>query len=648
MTSPSPSPSVYVIDVPEVRDLHADFQYNFFVPDEALSELAGVTEGVLERQSEENGANFLQYATTRAPRAVVLRFRGLVVPKTKGIVTIDRQRLEAFDSHGRQPKIIDNIKKIVSEEAFSSGGFALLSFHNANVDDDISVMVSGSIASRELRSDVVDSRKETPVSRENVHVSLSNVDPSRSFIKTASKGETKQKGARFRVPVNKKKPASRAQNVVVTMQLNQEYVHDLLEKSVIDSASPFSKSVTSLLVPARDVQSRARLFASQGLSLQEPVLDPIDVNSLKTTPTGNVVQLLGFLVTKHEVLRNGKLIEHEPLIVENPRVSTIVDVRVKYGSTYSYSIKTIALVELEADDEKERTPALVKMLVSSKSSSRVQVHAHDTTAPPPPADVSLTWDYDRPSRATAEIDSATNQPIPGTGVPGSLLIHWAFPTNSQRDIKTFQVFRRKSLEHPFELLQEYDFDDSMSPFEKGERVSNRQVQKLASPLTFFYDDEFTRESRFIYALACVDAHGLTSNYSVQFEVWFDVFKNRLEKKLISHSGAPKSYPNLYLEADAFIDAIRVSGPVASRMRLCFAPEAYKVIDAEGAVQPHVRTNQIGGSYVFQFLNLDNQKSATISVTIDDRTTTKTSKRSTRKIDVGKRGTLRVKQQRRKR
>ena len=52
------------------------------------------------------------------------------------------------------------------------------------------------------------------------------------------------------------------------------------------------------------------------------------------------------------------------------------------------------------------------------------------------------------------------------------------------------------------------------------------------------------------------------------------YENKLKKTLMSRSGAPKQYPNLYLEKDTFLDNIKSSGD--NRMILFFNPEYYKV------------------------------------------------------------------------
>ena len=131
-------------------------------------------------------------------------------------------------------------------------------------------------------------------------------------------------------------------------------------------------------------------------------------------------------------------------------------------------------------------------------------------------------------------------------------------------------------------------------------------------------DNHPGSSTYIYAIAAIDAHGYTSGFSAQYEVWFDEFKNQLQKKLISHAGAPKPYPNLYLEADTFVDTMHVEGPSSKKLTLIFNPEFYHVYDDQERMQQVLATKQTAGSYKLQFINTDNQKSAVCEIKIDDR------------------------------
>jgi hypothetical protein len=312
------------------------------------------------------------------------------------------------------------------------------------------------------------------------------------------------------------------------------------------------------------------------------------------------VKIVGYVIDKYEICDNGTMKRLDPLIVENALATSAIDVRVKYDTRYSYSIRTIALMTLPAIDSESGEIATIKILVSSRPSGKVDVNVVDETAPPPASDINFTWNYETKR----------------------LMIHWTFPPNSQRDVKKFQVFRRSSINHPFELLKEYDFDDSIVRARQRETADTRLVEYLnpESPCTFYVDDDFDKDAKFIYTVCCVDAHGLSSNYGAQYELGFDSVKNKLTKRLVSHSGAPKPYPNLYLEGSGFVDSAHVHGVHSKRMKLYFSPQYYRIEDDHGrTISPFV-TKQMNGKYKIQFINVDNQRMDTVTVTINDQTT----------------------------
>ena len=118
-----------------------------------------------------------------------------------------------------------------------------------------------------------------------------------------------------------------------------------------------------------------------------------------------------------------------------------------------------------------------------------------------------------------------------------LQVTWGMPVNSQRDITQFQVFRRQSIEEPFELIAQKCIDNSKLKYRTGEIIDgnfknmspeNLQfVEYSDQPVMFFIDEDFKvdpkslKSSRFIYTIVSIDAHGMSSNYGSQFEINFD-------------------------------------------------------------------------------------------------------------------------------
>ena len=269
------------------------------------------------------------------------------------------------------------------------------------------------------------------------------------------------------------------------------------------------------------------------------------------------------------------------------------DGKIRYGSSYFYKIRAAFLVEARSTEESTSQNLLVSFLVGSKLTAEVEVQTVEMVPPPPPADFNLAWDFgERALRCT-----------------------WNLPPNSQQDIKYIQLFRRRSISDPFQLIKMWDFNDTNTIVPLAEYPLPELVVKTPSFVGVFLDREFGKESNYIYAVAAVDAHGLTSNYSMQLQVSFDKFANKLVKKLISISGAPKQYPNAYLNADTFVDTMKDSGHTT--MRVVFNPEYLKLVKGDGTDLGLLKTDRQNGLYRIQLINIDLQSQQTVDVTIED-------------------------------
>lgn len=636
MTVSLPSREIYAVDVPEITDFSAEFQYNFFVNDESVDESGGVPEIVLLRPAGDVDADFVQFATTRAPRFVEFNFTHPRLADVGNAVSDQDCRDNVFETPRNEALIQENLDKVVTEDHFASHNFVAVNFHDAEIQDKIHFLVSGSIEEHTLEEE-----KEKNISPSrlgcNLRQHLPRHIPNLYLTRAANnrKRSTGVKTFRFATPARKTKKSfsqgisrwrrsrrrhrkrsrrtyrgwgrfrlrnrffSRLHHVNVNAQINTKILNDIVERGIDDPNNQHADDMHQLSRVSKSLQRFARLRGRLQVADRDykTIVPFVDVCVQRTAHHVNrqPSRIVGYIIDKTEINAQGETIEHPPIVIENPQSSVSADFRVKYNSRYKYTIRTIAQFILPAIDDDTGDVATITLLVSSKPSPPVYVRCRETDAPPPPADFNFTWDYDQ----------------------NSLLVHWCFPTNSQRDIKKFQVFRRRNIDEPFELLKMYDFDDSLVKYPDKENPDPRLVEFLGGPVTFYTDDDFKVSSRFIYAVASVDAHGFSSNYSAQFEVWFDQFKNVLKKRLISHSGAPKPYPNLYLETDTFVDTMRVGGPGSRRMRLYFNPEYFNLTDDDEQFIRTIATKQQGGNYKLQIVNLDNQKSATVTVTIDD-------------------------------
>ena len=140
---------------------------------------------------------------------------------------------------------------------------------------------------------------------------------------------------------------------------------------------------------------------------------------------------------------------------------------------------------------------------------------------------------------------------------------------------------------------------------------------------FVIDNEFFESTSYIYAICSVDAHGMISNYSSQYKVNFEFYKNRLISQLICDEGAPRTYPNMNLRSDTFKDSINTTGMKIKSLDIYFSPDHYEVIDESGTnfkvvnIQLPDKQQQIEKPfYQMQIINLDNQKMKVLKMNIE--------------------------------
>jgi len=590
-----PSREIYAVNVPNAT-LDAKFVYNFFVTDESINDSGAVPNEEFIRNTDSIDSSFLQLATTRIPRMIVLNWN---IPYVFGSSTSTVQ-------YGSLIK--DNFSSIINEDLLHLSEFTSLTFHDGTIDTKLYDFVSGSQSFRTLTSDSI-----ANLSTNKAAASLNAATPNnitQTFLSNAFANTSKSSGTTFYSDENADTQIdngyfSSLKKVTTSLQINNRLMKKLLTKLVGSPASPFAKDVVGILNTAAETEKSINF--SIGVS-ENDFKTTIPYYDIKVTDTAahrdNLVpEIVGYVIDKLEVLKTGETVVHDSIIIDNPKTSMTVDLQIKYNATYVYSIRTIMSFTIPAIDIDTNQLAFLKSLISSRQSNKAYVSTVDQLAPPPPADFDVTWNYQN----------------------DELFLTWAFPVNSQRDIKQFQVFKRASIKQPFQLLKMYDFDDSEVKLPRLEHADPRLVETITSPFNVYVDHEFDKntctneKNALIYAIASIDAHGLTSCYSTQYKVWFNTFLNKIEKRLVSHQGAPKPYPNMFLEHDLFIDSIRIQGVDALNAKLYFNPEFYYLTDTTQKLTQVYQTKQTNGTYKINFINLDNQKSKIMTITIDDQT-----------------------------
>jgi len=101
-------------------------------------------------------------------------------------------------------------------------------------------------------------------------------------------------------------------------------------------------------------------------------------------------------------------------------------------------------------------------------------------------------------------------------------------------------------------------------------------------------------------------------------VSFSRERNTIERTDISPPGAPKTYPNLLVDKQVFLDTIKNEG--YSQMTIVFNPDFMTLNNVRDDDLSLVKTKESGGEYVIKLINLDLQKDQTVKFEVLDTRT----------------------------
>ena len=596
-TTSLPSIKVIVADAPETTNFKSEFVYNFFTPDERTSVLqTNLPAFIKNRTTSDFDDSFIDTNNFNrfVPRYVKLTW-------TPKILSNDANALQIANKYS----IKDNLNNVYSETSFAIEDFSSISLQDENIEEKLDFFIKRMLD--ESRKRLPENKKsESPLDMMKF-LKRRTSNKVKDKLLTEAFSKFKKEGQIFRDPITKREKfvetsVDRFNQIKPHIQLNNKFINKIIKTSTESTMHVYNDQFAAVLENTAQIEqnaianSPASLIDAQDYDLE--VSNPVDIKAVDANGYKPEIFVVGYIIRKTEIDENGNIVQHNPIIVENPFVDTTIDLQVRYGTTYQYTIETVVLLSVQAEDMENNQVVSISFLMSSKPSSTQTVECNEYLPPEPPSDFSIQWDY------------IQNHPR----------LSWGFPVNSQRDVKYFQIFRRKNIDEPFELIKMYDFDDSLvlSPF--NETPDERLIETLTNPKCFFFDREFNRDlnSMFIYTVCCVDAHGYSSNYGPQYKVWFNRFENKLKHEFISKSGAPKAYPNLYLEQDMFVDSIRDSGH--KEVKIYFTPEYLNVLDKNGIDLGLIKEN---GLFQFQMINVDLQEQQVFNIDIEDLRTTTT-------------------------
>lgn len=591
-----PSLPITVADIPEIKTFEATFYYNFYRSDELIN-------SAVASNARPNTVDF----SRNVPRYVYLSWNKVNV--SSGNV----KKKEFIDI-----SIETNANKILDEDDLSLAYFDTFKQQESSFITERQNYLSrlyGQINYNRVNAGLTDAVKALhEITPEGVTQQYLN-----TYLNYAYANNTNTTTA---------DPATSLENITTVVPVANKAFGTLFhEKLSNDSMIGITPDMVNGLANLFSTQHTVKDFANRfngsqyDLSLDNPISTTI---SELQSDFGLVFQSTGYVIERYRQLASGELVEKTTFYIENPDTTEFFDTQVLYNQRYVYFIKVVTALQTLTFDPDNRVNVIATFLIGSKF-TRTMVMCEDLTPPEPPTDFFVRWDY-------------------GLKKP---FLTWNFPIDTRRHIKYFQVFRRKNVgevrpaQLPFELVRMYDFNDLQNAFGtyyvappagtsglfqfiQGEAnidatvVINQTTLKnldVFSP-TCYIEDDFDKESYYIYAVACVDAHGITSNYSNQIGVNFNKQRNTIDRLDASAPNAPKPYPNLYLNKDAFVDTIKNEG--YSQMTVVFNPEYYELTQRNGE---NIKVVNFGpqNKYRIQLINTDLQTDQFVDITVmDDR------------------------------
>jgi len=592
-----PSTSVDDVNVPEVTNQKAQFVYNFYTRDERINPYPNVAELPL----------------SKVPRYIKVSWTSPQVSQFE-ILKPDLSSNEV-----REELLIEkNADKLMSEDGFFNPGYVNHTFSGIDaITQGSSDLENFSILSRHNAESVFQMSK-----LQIVDIASSKDNPDEEYKKKLSElteaysklSDFPQTSLGLRIyddENNQINDASAIASITDSLKLNLKINSAVITDIFANSREKNSGNFEALSVASSQSKNGY-------LRQKSPNMLPVQSDPEKTPYLTTPVKLIGYVIERYLVTPDF-LRKEETFYVEDISQTSFEDKTVLYGKTYLYTIKVVADVKILLYATDGITVNSTTVYVSSKPTATA-VECYEFVPPPEPNDIKFTFDYDK----------------------RNLIILWDTPVNSQKDIKQFQVFRRKSIKEPFELIAQYGFDtsetgdDGEGRYKTGERVDannyydmfpdDRGLVKVSDkPVYMHTDEEFTVDpeffvsSEYIYAIASIDAHGMISNYSSQHHVVFDPYKNRLVTKVVCDAGSPRQYPNMKLRTDAFKDVISVEGLAARQLKIFFTPEYLKVRDDRNVTYNIVEAQTPGNAsyYLLQLINLDNQKMQLLKINVKD-------------------------------
>jgi hypothetical protein len=642
------------LNIEKFKSISGEFIYNYFERDEKTKPA-----GVLNQSSfidiiniDNLGDDKYSIITKRKPRYIKLKIDfGNFDTSSDDIINFDQiinqdsyefatpEEKNIFIDDPLYPnKLIENIKKyIIYEGNLSNGKTTGIEYFDTFGDKKIYNIFSSSIVFQNIGNST-DSL--TTLSRKFID----SLEEKQGKFDLAQKQDLlsvltnlNAKGISISGNDNNIKVEDSLSNISISTKFNNLFIADMVENATITSNYIFADENQGLLnaSPAlSEIQNAAidtivqensgdmsffvsplpgTLRAVELDELWETESEQLDsiINNIDNYP---IVKICGIMINCYEINNGVPQLQDTRIIknIENFNGEFIYE-HVKYGKTYLFKLRLIALVDTIFDIENNLDAFAFGSFLMLSDSISAYTECTETIPPEPPSVIRVNMDYE------------SQKPE----------LTWDFPLNMQRDIKKFQIYKRKNINEPFVLLQVNDFDNSEIKTPSFQNIQTNTIKNYTNsklwPNKFIdYDFNIGMGKNFdygIYAIISVDAHGMTSGYSSQLFIKYDKLSNRFISEIISKAGAPQPYPNLFIKQDFFDDVIKQSN--YTRCNIFFDPEYYKLLrtidESENTTEEidyiaFTDDNDISSFYPYQFhfINIDNQVDQTFEINISDK------------------------------
>ena len=567
-----PSIASTIFDVPEPQDISGKFYYNYFLPDESVTTDTYANREIFRRHGD------------KFARHVELQFTPLsaVVPDQPVLTEIE------LSSRQKQKLLRRNLNKITKETDFLSPGTTAIKLQDSSISQRLMADIEATLLQKKIDSSQL-SPMETMLTyasetSDNIDgeamLESVNLDDSNEYITIdPASGET------FEV-----QKAGDVNKLTFNMAMSSRFSADIAKNSMMTPLSPAVNTFEGAIAQLEDVQEQARNSGAGPRKIKASdfirTFDPIQWEKIGIDDVflgGNTV--MGYHIRKYDTDHPGDV---DDFYITNTEARNYLDRRIMYGKTYNYSIAVVYLIRIFSYT---RTGVIsADILVESRESPSINITCRETQPPNAPDGL--------------EFYMMQNQ---------QLVIEWDFPVNPTGDVKRFQVFRRKSIHVPFQLVAELDFDDSELKQLRYENIPLWAQKKLDIPKTSVCDYMFDVDAKYIYAVCAIDAHDLSSGYSEQFMVHFDKFTGKLVTELISEKNAPKPYPNFLLRSQLTEDTMRDSNH--SSLTCYFDPEYLRVFDGKRNELDFLQVSKSEVSYKIQLIQLNFQQSVVADINV---------------------------------